>query len=155
MASLGLQQPLKSHVQCQVKQGLHLGMAIIQSCKGTGTASTELMQHQHATPATYWTAMENAGQIPSLWQKLETETHSSISSWHTWEGWPHVQAALPCFQLVLVIKEHDIHPGNGAVLESREKSLCECCIWNIEGRKEQQENRRYPYAKQIPHNSHN
>lgn len=34
-------EPLKSHVQCQVKQGLHPGITIIQSSKGTGTASTE------------------------------------------------------------------------------------------------------------------
>lgn len=64
-----------------------------------------------------------------------------------------MQAALPCFQLVLIIKEHDIHPGNGAVLESKEKSLCECCIWEMEERKEQQKNMRHSYAKQIPHNS--
>lgn len=57
-----------------------------------------------------------------------------------------MQAALPCFQLVLIVKEHDIHPRNWAVLQSKESSsfgCCNCKSW-MKGREELTRKRDIP-----------
>lgn len=57
---------------------------------------------------------QSSGHCTS-WGTLRMPRSSSLPC-HTWEGGPHVQAALPCFQLVLVVEEHHVDPGNGTVL---------------------------------------
>jgi hypothetical protein len=45
-----------------------------------------------------------------------TPTSLSLGPGPTWDRGPHVQAALPSLELILVVEQHEVGPGDGAVL---------------------------------------